>query len=173
VESARAHHAPCPAILPVACHCPPQELAQLRSELQREREGHAAARADAQAAAAQAAAAARERTPPRTPAGGGLPLSPGSPLSAGGTPVVVSGDLPRAIAALPEDLGSMTVSELRQWVVYYRLEDERYMALAGNARTKKADWWDMGASGECRPRGGRVRDGRAHVAGPLATAGAP
>ena len=44
-----------------------------------------------------------------------------------------------AAAALPDDVGSLSMAELKAWVTEHRLEDEAFMRLAGS-RAKKADY---------------------------------
>ncbi|GBF99772.1 hypothetical protein Rsub_12400 [Raphidocelis subcapitata] len=127
-----------------------KELAELQAQLAGEREAHDATRGllrDAEATATdlrrrleQQAAA----TPQRAPAAGfaaGAPPSPLSPMSPGAaSPEVAAGDAAAAAAALPEDVGSLTLAELKEWVTSYRLEDGDYMALASRPRAKKAEW---------------------------------
>jgi hypothetical protein len=94
-------------------------------------------------AARTPAAAARRRSAAATPAAAAAatPATPSTGGGAGGgTPVVVPGDLTGAVAALPADVSSMSVAALKAWVTQWRLEDEAFMALAGNGRAKKADW---------------------------------
>jgi hypothetical protein len=81
----------------------------------------------------RSAAATTPGAPTETPA---TPSTGGR----GGSPVVLSGDLTGAVAALPGDVSSMSVAALKGWVTQYRLEDNAYMQLAANGRAKKSDW---------------------------------
>ena len=101
------------------------EASSLRTQL-------AAANAAAASAAAAAAAASARNAAPQPPAS---PMSPASPAL-----VVQQGDARAAAAALPDDVGAMTMAELRQWVTEHRLEDEEFLRLAARRGAKKADY---------------------------------
>jgi hypothetical protein len=91
------------------------------------------------------AAGGRSRTPTPPPRSGrrsALPTTPGSTSTggaAGGTPVVLPGDLAAARAALPASVDSLSIGQIKAWFTEHRLEDEEFMALAAG-RAKKGDW---------------------------------